>query len=227
MKRHTRLAVAGLLAAVVLAVASCGESGGGAKGDNDDSGGPEGAKTTGMRNMDHGPGGEASGMLLQNGKYSDKLFIDAMVPHHQGAVEMAEVALDNAEHEEIKQLSENIVAAQKAEIEELKKIKQEEFGTSRVPMDMDAGQMKSMGMTTDPQSLAGEKPFDKAFIDNMLPHHASAIQMANVALEKSENRRIKDLAGNIVEAQEREISQMKQWRESWYPEDQKGAEDDR
>lgn len=131
---------------------------------------------------------------------------------------MAEVALANAEHEEVKQLSENIVAAQKAEIEELKEIKQQEFGTSRVPMDMDAGQMESMGMAADPQSLADEKPFDKAFIDSMIPHHQSAIQMANVALEKSDNPRVKDLAGNIVEAQEREISQMRTWRENWYPE---------
>jgi len=77
----------------------------------------------------------ASGMLMENGKYSDKAFIDAMVPHHQGAIEMAQVALKNAEHEEIKELSRNIVSTQQAEIEELKSIKQEEFGTSRVPME--------------------------------------------------------------------------------------------
>jgi cytochrome c5 len=36
-------------------------------------------------------------MLMENGEYSDERFIDAMVPHHQGAIEMAQVALENAE----------------------------------------------------------------------------------------------------------------------------------
>ncbi len=186
-------------------------------------GGGEGEKNTVMEGtehskMDSGSGGMASGMLMENGRYSDKRFIDAMVPHHRGAVEMAEVALENAEHEETRQLSKAIVSAQEAEIEELKGIKQEEFGTSRVPMDMDAGQMGNMGMMEDPRALADEEPFDEAFIGAMIPHHRSAIQMANVALEKSDNPRIEELAEEIVEAQEREISQMQAWRNEWYPE---------
>ncbi len=52
----------------------------------------------------------------------------------------------------------------------------------------------------------------------MIPHHRSAIQMANVALDRSDNPRIEELAGGIVEAQEREISQMQTWRNERYPE---------
>ena len=48
---------------------------------------------------------------------------------------------------------------------------------------MSMGQMKSMGMMMDSQSLANENPFDKAFIDNMIPHHKAAIEMAEVASE--------------------------------------------
>jgi len=226
MKHHTKLALAGLLSAVALTAAACGGAGGGAgnmdHGGMGKDGGGEGENTTmeGTEHsmMDSGTGGMASGMLMENGRYSDERFIDAMVPHHRGAVEMAEVALENAEHEEIRQLSKDIVSAQEAEIEELKGIKQEEFGTSRVPMDVDPGQMEGMGMTADPRSLADEEPFDEAFIGAMIPHHRSAIQMANVALERSDNPRIQELAGGIVRAQEREISQMQTWRESWYPE---------
>ena len=75
-----------------------------------------------------------------------------------------------------------------------------------------------MGMATDPQELAYQDPFDKAFIDNMIPHHESAIQMAQVALEESENLKILEIAGAIVDAQEREIEQMRSWRDDWYPE---------
>jgi len=131
---------------------------------------------------------------------------------------MAEVALKNAQHEEIIQLSRNIISSQQAEIEELKSIKQEEFGTSNVPMEMNQEQMRSMGMMMDPQQLANKEPFDKAFIDAMIPHHQSAIYMAQVASEKSKIPEIKELAQDIVSAQKREIEQMRRWREQWYPE---------
>jgi uncharacterized protein (DUF305 family) len=127
------------------------------------------------------------------------------------------VALENAEHQQIRDLAEDIVTAQEAEIEELKSIKKEEFGTARVPMEMSSAEMKMMGMT-DPQELANKEPFDKAFIDAMIPHHQSAIEMANVALEESKNPRIRQIAEDIVSAQVHEISQLQRWRQQWYPE---------
>jgi uncharacterized protein (DUF305 family) len=169
----------------------------------------------GHGSMDMGSGGMARQMVTENGKYSDKAFINSMVPHHRGAVEMAEVALENGEHEEIIELSENVISSQQAEIEELKSIKQEEFGTSNVPMEMGQEQMRAMGMT-DPQELANKEPFDKAFIDAMIPHHQSAIEMAQVAREKSEIPEIRELAGNIISAQQKEIEQMTRWRQEWY-----------
>ncbi len=232
MKHYTKTGLAGLLAVVALTVASCGGASGGSDGGMDgmdkdkmkkDSGSNE--KMSGMdrdsgemKGMKEGSGGMASEMVMKDGKYSDERFIDAMIPHHEGAVEMAEVGLKNAEHEEIKQLSEEIISAQQAEIEELKSIKQEEFGSSEAPMKMGMEEMEGMGMMMDPQSLADQNPFDKAFIDNMTPHHQSAIEMAEVAAKNTGNERVKSLATDIIEGQERELSQMKQWREEWYPE---------
>ncbi len=230
MKRYAKLALPALLLTAVLILASCGGAGtGGSQQDGSDDmqgmnhgdAGGEQKKPGDMAGMDHdqmghGSGGMASGMVMEDGRYSDERFIDAMVPHHQGAVEMARVALKNAEHEEIKQLSRNIISSQQAEIEELKAIKEEEFGTSQVPMEMSPQQTQSMGMM-DPQELANREPFDRAFIDAMIPHHQSAIEMARVALENSDNPKIKELAENIASAQQKEIEQMKQWREEWYP----------
>jgi uncharacterized protein (DUF305 family) len=206
------------LLAVAFMLATCGGAGGSQQG---------GGSNGGMAGMDHsnmdhgsmgmGTEGMAQQMVMENGKYSDKAFIDAMVPHHQGAIEMAKVALKNAEHEEIKELSRNIVSSQQAEIEELKSIKKEEFGTSQVPMEMSQQQMRGMGMMMDPQELADKEPFDKAFIDAMIPHHQSAIYMAQVAHEKSHNPHIKELAENIISAQQAEIEHMTHWRQQWYP----------
>jgi uncharacterized protein (DUF305 family) len=206
-----------LLLAVALILAACGGAGGGQQGSG--SGGMAGMDHSqmGHGSMGMGSRGMARQMVMENGKYSDRRFIDAMVPHHQGAIAMAEVALKNAQHEEIIQLSRKIISSQQAEIEELKSIKQEEFGTSNVPMELNQEQMRSMGMMMDPQQLANKEPFDKAFIDAMIPHHRSATEMAEVASEKSENARIKELAGDVINAQKREIEQMKQWRKEWYP----------
>jgi uncharacterized protein (DUF305 family) len=85
-------------------------------------------------------------------------------------------------------------------------------------MEMSQKQMQGMGMMMDPQSLADEKPFDEAFIEAMIPHHQSAIDMAKAANQESENPHIKQLAGNIVSAQKGEIEQMRRWREQWYQE---------
>ena len=219
-----------LLLAVVFILAACGGAGGGQQGSGSGSEQESAEKSGGgMAGMDHsqmghgsmgmGSSGMAKQMVMENGRYSDERFIDAMVPHHQGAIAMAEVALDNAEHQEIKELSRNIISSQQAEIEELKAIKKEEFGTSNVPMEMSQEQMRAMGMMMDPQQLANREPFDKAFIDAMIPHHQSAIEMSRVALENSDNPRIKELAENIISAQQEEIEQMKQWRQQWYSED--------
>ena len=164
-----------------------------------------------------GSGGMAREMVEEDGRYYDRAFIDAMVPHHRGAVDMAEVAMENAEHREIRNLADDIVRTQEAEIRQLRSIKEERYGTSEVPQGTDASQMEAMGMT-DPEELAGQRPFDRAFIDAMIPHHESAIDMASVALENSENSEIRRIAGAIVDAQEKEIAQMERWREEWYPE---------
>ena len=127
-----------LLLAVAFLLTACGDAGSGQQGD-ESAGGGHGQVDHGSMDhgqMDHGQMGMGSKdmedmakqMVMQNGQYSDKAFIDAMVPHHQGAIAMAKVALKNAEHQEIRELSHNIISSQQTEIEELKSVKQEEFG---------------------------------------------------------------------------------------------------
>jgi uncharacterized protein (DUF305 family) len=83
---------------------------------------------------------------------------------------------------------------------------------------MSEEEMNEMMGMMDPQELAQQRPFDRAFIDAMTPHHESAIAMAEVALQESENPEIRRIAEDIVSAQEREIEQMRRWRQEWYPE---------
>lgn len=218
MRKHAKkLGLSGLLLAVALALAACGGEQGGSNEDMqgmDHGGATDVEETTGM---DTGPEDTTGELLAENGEFSDRRFIDAMVPHHEGAVEMAEVAPENAEHEEVRRLAEDIISAQRAEIEVLRGIREREFGSAEPAMEMSEEEMAGMSMA-DPRELANAEPFDRAFIDAMIPHHESAISMAEVALERSENEEIRTLAQDILEAQRKEIEQMNAWRERWYPE---------
>src|SRR4028118_2440779 len=89
MKHHTKLALAVLLLAVALTAAACGGAGGGAgnmdNGGMGKDGGGEGEKYTVMEGtehskMDSGSGGMASGMPMENGRYSDGRRSDARAP---------------------------------------------------------------------------------------------------------------------------------------------------
>jgi len=55
-----------------------------------------------------------------SGDTYDKAFIEMMIAHHEGAVDMAELSASRAKHDEIKQLSQAIITAQDKEIADMK-----------------------------------------------------------------------------------------------------------
>jgi len=57
---------------------------------------------------------------------------------------------------------------------------------------------------------------DQAFIDMMVPHHQSAVEMAKLAKERAQHPELKGLADRIIAAQDKEIGQMKAWRTEWF-----------
>jgi uncharacterized protein (DUF305 family) len=59
--------------------------------------------------------------------------------------------------------------------------------------------------------------YDLRFIDAMILHHQGAVVMAKEVQQKSTRPEMKQLADEIIEAQEKEIAQMQQWRKAWYP----------
>ena len=60
---------------------------------------------------------------------ADADFVRGMIPHHQGAVDMAEKALTQAEHEELRSLAQTIIDAQTAEIAQLEEWEAEWFAS--------------------------------------------------------------------------------------------------
>ena len=57
--------------------------------------------------------------------------------------------------------------------------------------------------------------FDAAFITSMIEHHQGAIDMARLAESRAKHAEIKELAREIISAQEGEIAQMERWQREW------------
>jgi uncharacterized protein (DUF305 family) len=166
--------------------------------------GSDAATTAEMAGMDHDMSKTAGDEPY------DALFIDSMIMHHQGAIEMANQALTEATKPEIKTLAEAIIKAQEAEIGQM-----QEWRKNWYP---DLAPTTGMGMDMGTMEIDSDsgKPFDQRFIEAMIPHHEGAINMAKDAQQNAEYEEIKNLSGEIITAQEAEIGQMRQWLKDWY-----------
>lgn len=168
----------------------------------------------GLMNM---MGMRSSSMMVNN---IDQHFIAQMIPHHDDAITMAKIALQKAEHQEIKDLSQNIIRAQTEENNKMRAWYKDWFSKD-VPdtfSGMGSGMMQNglMGGSTDISDLESAKPFDKAFIEQMIPHHQMAIMMAQMLKSSTSRSEMKELANDIIEAQTKEIEQMRSWYNTWY-----------
>lgn len=87
-------------------------------------------------------------------------------------------------------------------------------GTMMNNIGMDMNSMMN-GMLSNISNKTGEE-FDKAFLSEMIIHHQGAVAMAKIVLEKSNHLELKQLANDIISAQEREINMMQNWQKSWF-----------
>lgn len=178
-----------------------------------------------MPGMDHGSMGSMSMDLGPKNETFDLRFIDGMIPHHEGAVAMAQEALQKSNRPEIRQLAQEIIDAQEREISELKSWRQSWYPDAptepvmyheQMGHDMPMSEEMRSSMMMNVDLGAADDQFDLRFINAMIPHHQGAIDMANQALQNSDRAEIKELAQNIIDSQQREIDQMNQWKQQWY-----------
>ena len=151
----------------------------------------------------------------------DVAFAQGMIPHHQQAVEMSDMALAQASSAKVKDLATRIKLAQGPEIEQMKGW----LSSWDEPLEAESGGMAGMnhgggamddvagmGMMTDAQmqQLEGARgaEFDRMFLTMMIRHHEGAVTMARAELDKGKYPPAKQLAQAIVDAQQKEISEM-------------------
>ncbi|MCI3223429.1 DUF305 domain-containing protein [Streptomyces sp. NP-1717] len=195
-----RIAVAGAITAAALLLAACGS--------DDD-----------MNGMDHG--GESAARPFND---ADVAFAQGMIPHHQQAVEMSELADGRAAGTEIKALAGEIEKAQGPEITTmrswLRAWGEPEAAESGMPgmdhgsggSDDTSGSGHAAGMMSgrDMRELTAAKgaEFDEKFARLMIEHHNGAIAMARDQRKNGENTTAKKLAAEVIEAQTAEVEQL-------------------
>lgn len=142
----------------------------------------------------------------------DQAFIDAMVPHHQQAIEMAQAAKDaGLDQPELVQIADAVIATQQTEIDQLLEWRKEWFGSAEIdPNGADAFgmSMEEMGMAGDMSMFSASDDVNAMFATMMADHHNGAIAMAEMALDQASRPEIVAVAEQIIEAQQREIEIM-------------------
>ncbi len=171
------------------------------------------------------PFGVRQGGMIGGGRMMsniDQHFIEEMIPHHDGAIAMAELALERSKRPEMITLAKNIIEAQKRENAQMRAWYEDWFdgepsGTSGMGGMMDHGGMgmQMMGMEEDLNTLKTAPDFDLEFIAQMVPHHEMAVMMARMLSTSTERKEMKKLANDIITSQSNEIEMMRGWYDAW------------
>ena len=136
---------------------------------------------------------------------ADISFAEEMIPHHEQAVLMSDIALTNSTSDEILALARDIKAAQAPEIEMM-------AGWTGVNSSNHMGHMMDGMLSEDQiQQLRDSEgvTFDRLFLEGMIAHHEGAIKMAQ-KVTGSKSKKVADLAATIIDTQEKEIAFMKE-----------------
>jgi uncharacterized protein (DUF305 family) len=188
-----------------------------------------------------GPGPTEVAASLPPGKFEegtarmpfDHAFLNAMIQHHKSGEDAAKLALERAEHPELKALAEDMITTDLAHIQKLRELRRGWYGTDGAPASLLPKEEKSdlpgvettKDMAKQIDDLKKADPFDLAFIDAMIPHQQGAIDMATAAGEKAQQPETRALASIIVSDESKTMDQLRTWRDAWYPTVQVKSED--
>ena len=147
----------------------------------------------------------------------DLQFLDTMIAHHDGAIQMGRAATTKSTNADLKAFADKIVADQTRETIEMKKWREQWYENKPSALNMEmAGMTASMkGMDAPKLSQTSGDAYNLEFVNQMIPHHEGALAMAKEAAAKAEHAEIKTLANQIIKEQEAEIKQMQTWKTQW------------
>lgn len=150
-------------------------------------------------------------MAMQKTNDPDNDFAMMMRTHHQGAIDMSNLEFKSGNDPEMKQMAQMIIAAQTAEIGQLATFLNSHPAHANVP-ELSMQQMANMersAKNADLQIINGDTDHDFAIL--MIGHHQSAIENARLELIYGQEAAMKTMAQSIIEAQDKEITELQNW----------------
>lgn len=143
---------------------------------------------------------------------ADVNYLESMIEHHRGAIEMAEKVSHHTDRAELTNISDQIIRVQRDEIEYMQQLIDE--SCVQPDVDEDKHIAPTQRQVDYLESLNGTE-FDLIFINLMAAHHTDAEIESEIVLRKGESEKVKQLANEIIEAQTAEIEQMYGWYIKW------------
>lgn len=158
-----------------------------------------------MVKMDQAPKGKSPG--------TD--FLQQMLPHHRGAITMAQYEIEHGKNTEMLQLAKSILAEQQSEIQQMNLLLKASANTEMTDTLYQPAMSATMGtmMANLPQQ-SRLNDTDHAFAAVMLPHHQAAIDMARVVLRFSKEQQVLAFARLLISDEQIEIEQMSAYLKS-------------
>lgn len=151
---------------------------------------------------------------------ADNDFAMMMKMHHEGAVQMTQVELSSGKDESVKSMAQKISDAQKSEINDLNMFlnSHKEIVKDYDPARKDEGFAKGMGMGMNmmmglPEMGAGVS-VDQQFVRMMIPHHQSAVAVAEEFIKHSKDAKLLAMARKIIADQRKEIEEFEKLKDN-------------
>lgn len=147
-------------------------------------------------------------MEMVSDKYNGAavMFAQMMIPHHEQAVELSQVALEVSNNKEVRALANEIISAQDSEITQMQSWL-EAVGMPDMHHMMEMPGFVNENQFADLKALTGTA-FDLKFLELMIGHHEGAIEMAQ-DIYNNKTAEVKQLSRDIIDAQTAEIALMK------------------
>ncbi|MGL5087130.1 MAG: DUF305 domain-containing protein [Clostridium sp.] len=140
-------------------------------------------------------------------------YLYGMIPHHESAIDMANSLLKyGGTNEDIKKIAQDVINVQTIEINDMKNLIIEMEKAPKVNKENEDAYLKeynSMFGGTMSHDMVHPKTVDEAFAEGMIMHHEMAVDMSKMILKYSDNNKIKNMAQNIIDVQNKEIQVMK------------------
>lgn len=148
---------------------------------------------------------------------SEFAYLARMIPHHEEAIDSAELLLEGTDRPEMEAFARDIIDTQSAEVAQMQEWLADEYPGRDVSVDYEP-------MMRDLSGLQGDE-LDQAFLEDMVGHHMAAVMMSQqlLAADLAERPEVVPFAEQIRDGQHAEIIQMRGWLADWFGQTGMGA----